>query len=273
MIFSIFEQALMALPLVIGAYLILSLLKLPDFSIESAYLCGAVAASMAEDSSISVILLVTMLGGMSVGLLVTFLNQYYAIPFLLSAIVVNGFCHAASQYCLGRAMVRFQPELILDENELLIIIALTALTGAAIILRSQLGYSLAIYGNNPSFFRHQGISTRYVVMGGVMLGHAYAALSGFLFARSNGFVDLTMQAGIILLCLTALMIGKLALPNNLPNIATPCVGVLAYFCMQQLLLGIGLDLQYFNAFQACAVLALLLTRKRKQTLHVDHLGV
>ena len=40
MILPILDQALIALPLLIGAYITLSLLKLPDFSIESAYLAG-----------------------------------------------------------------------------------------------------------------------------------------------------------------------------------------------------------------------------------------
>lgn len=81
MILSILEQALIALPLILGAYITLSLLKLPDFSIESAYLFGAVFAYLAKDLPFPFILGGAMGGGAIVGLFVTFFNQFLRIPF------------------------------------------------------------------------------------------------------------------------------------------------------------------------------------------------
>ena len=90
MIYSIIEQALIALPLVIGGYLILSLLKLPDFSIESAYLFGAVGTLLFYNSLPFPIVLASAIGaGCLVALIVTTLNQFLHIPYLLAAIVTN----------------------------------------------------------------------------------------------------------------------------------------------------------------------------------------
>ncbi len=103
-------------------------------------------------------------------------------------------------------------------------IALLSTLGASLmvviglLLRSQLGYGLAIYGNNPQFFSHHNISGSYVVSFGIILGHGLAGISGFLFAHANGFVDLGMNFGVILLCLTSLMLGKLFLTNKNPTI-------------------------------------------------------
>ena len=57
---------------------------------------------------------------------------------------------------------------------------------------------------------------------GVILGHGFAGISGFLFAQASGFVDLTMNFGIILLCLTALMVGKLISRIPLSKFGASC---------------------------------------------------
>lgn len=273
MIHSIFEQVLIALPLIVGAYITLSLLKLPDFSIESAYLFGAVAAFLANDLPLPMIILSAIAGGMIVGFLVSVLNQVLCIPFLLAAIVINGFFHGMTQFLLGTSVKSFQMTIALHETAFLLLISSILLLILSFIVRSQLGYSWAIFGNNPYFFQHHPISGRYVVFSGAMIGHGCAGISGFLFAQSNGFVDLTMNFGIILLCLTAMMIGKLLISNRRPNLLIPLIGIAAFFIIQQSLLRIGLNLKYFNAFQAIFILLILSIGHRKNTMTLDHLGV
>ena len=273
MIPSILEQAFIAFPLIIGAYLSLSLLKLPDFSIESAYLFGAVAAFLAKDLPLPLIVLSAMGGGMLVGMLVSFLNQILRIPFLLAAIVVNGFCHGMTQYCLGTSIKSFQLTIILPEFILLLVTALALFFIFNFIIHSQLGYSWAIYGNNPLFFRNHSLSERYVVFSGVMAAHGCAGIGGFLFAQANGFVDLTMNVGVILLCLTAIMMGKFFLPVRHLTLLIPLVGIIAFFILQQSLLRMGFNLKYFNAFQALFILIILFINHRKQADKLDHLGV
>jgi putative ABC transport system permease protein len=269
MFISVIEQALIALPLILGAYLTLSLLKLPDFSLESAYLFGAVGAYLFPDFP----LISGCLGGMVVGSVVTFFNQVLHIPFLLAAIVINGLFHGLTQYFLGTSIASFHLTFPMDELGFLSLIGASLIILLKFFLRSELGFSLAIFGNNPNFFQNHPISGRYVVFFGVTLGHGLAGISGFLFAQSNGFVDLTMNFGILLLCLTALMAGKLLFRLHRPNILVPILGILAYFLLQQSLLRIGLNLKYFNAFQALFVLFILFIGQRKQKISLDHLGV
>jgi putative tryptophan/tyrosine transport system permease protein len=273
MILPILDQALMLLPLLIGAYITLSLLKLPDFSIESAYLFGAVMAYLAKDLALPFVILSSILGGAVVGAIVSALNQCLKLPFLLAAIITNGLFHGLTQYLLGTSLKSFHPPFLLAEHTIFILVGIGVVGITALMLRSQLGYSLAIYGNNPLFFQHHPISGRYVTFCGVMAGHACAGIAGFLFALSNGFVDLTMNFGIILLCLTALILGKSFIRTHLPNILVPLTGLVTYFCVQQTLLHFGLNLKYFNAFQAVVILGMLCLFQRKKKIPLDHLGV
>lgn len=273
MITSIFEQSLIALPLVLGAYVTLSLLKLPDFSIESAYLFGAVAAYLARDLPLPYVIIGSALGGMLVGFTVSTLNQCLHIPYLLAAIATNGLFHGLAQYLLGGAMKSLRVSSSLPEYALTGLVTMAVFSMMFLVLRGQLGYSFAIYGNNPCFFENHNISSRYIVFSGVAVAHSLAGMSGLLFAQSNGLVDVTMNYGIILLCLTALMIGKLSVRKLTPNILVPFIGVVAYFMMQQTLLRVGLNLTYFNAFQALCIIGIYLSGHRKHTFTFDHLGV
>lgn len=273
MIFSILEQSLIALPLLCGAYITLSLLKLPDFSIESAYLFGAVMAYMGKDLPLPLVVLCSMGGGMAVGITVTCINQYLRIPYLLAAIVTNGFVHGLTLYLLKGSVNGFHLPVSMGEMNLLAILSSVVVVLMMILLRSQMGYSLAIYGNNPQFFEHHRMSRPFVLFFGIALGHGLAGISGLMFSMTSGVVDSTMNFGIIMLCLTALMIGKLLKTGSVPTIFVPLVGVVAYFLMQQTLLNAGLNLKFFNAFQALFVLLILFMGNRKSTYTLDHLGV
>lgn len=290
---SLLEQILLAFPLLIGAYLSISLMKLPDLSLESAYLFGAAAAislqplGLPANVKIPLILFASVGGGAFVGLVSSVLNQYLAIPFLLCAIIANGLFHGMTQFVMGESLLSFDREsnplallpLLPSHPEfgMLLLVNGIAALGARLLFARQLGLSYAVYGNNPNFFKQHGISTRMVAISGVCLANSFAGLSGYLFAQSNGFVDLSMGYGVILMALTSLILGKLLCKSAYPSLTIPFSGILAYFLIQQLLLHLGFNLKYFNAFQALFVLATLaigyLRKNNASIPAINHLGV
>lgn len=273
MIFSIIEQALIAIPLIFGAYITLSLLKLPDFSLESAYLFGAVMTYLARDLPLPLVVMSAMAGGLTVGLIVFVLNQSLKIPYLLAAIITNGLTHSLTLLVLTRSVNGFRLELPFDEITLSVIIAFLAFSSLFLLLRSQIGYCFAIYGHNAQFFDHHRIKKKFVLFLGIILAYSLAGLSGFLFALTSGVVDLTMNFGIIMLCLISLMIGRFIKIQEAPNLIIPLIGILIYFSMQQTLLRMGLNLKYFNGFQAIFIVFILILGNRKNNYTLDHLGV
>lgn len=272
MIESIFQQILLALPLVMGAYLSISLMKVPDLSLESAYLCGAISGAMAGAMAPGPLsFFLAFSGGAVVGFLTGVLNQVCRLPFLLAALVVNGLFHGIHLFMLKGGLLSFRA----DSGTVLFFFVATVLGGFLfVILRSQLGYALAIQGNNPLFFKHHNISTRYVVIAGTILSNGCAGLSGYLFAASNGFVDLTLSFGVILLCITSLMLGKIFIQREHPTLLIPLTGITAYFILQHALMKLGFPLKYFNAFQAVMVLSIwIFSRQSKNRITMDHLGI
>jgi putative ABC transport system permease protein len=272
MIESIFHQILLFFPLILGAYLSISLMKVPDLSLESAYLFGAVMGGLTASEGI-VSYFIAICGGAAVGALTGVLNQLCRLPFLLSAIVVNGLFHGIAQFALKGALLSIKPSFETGWT-MLIVITIVLVSVSYLLLRSQLGYAFAIYGNNPLFFKRHHVSTKYVVIFGTVLGGAAAGLSGYLFATANGFVDVTMNYGIVLLGITALMLGKVFLDKQQPNLVAPFIGVVLFFVLQHALIKCGFSLRYFNAFQAVMILAIwVFSQRAKVRFATDHLGV
>jgi putative ABC transport system permease protein len=277
-ILTILEQGAIYLPLVLGAYCAFSLLKIPYLAIESAFVFGALLTSHAIFLKLPILvvllvsLFVAMLAGAMVGLL-TFAIKYYAkVSFLLASIISIGFFHGINQFVIRGAHISLNVDKILSilpsvraypHLTTLIIISFFIIMLFYIFIKSQIGLSCAIYGNNSNFFEHYNISTNYVCIIGIIISSSLAGLSGFLSAYNNGFADISMGFGINLLCITALVLGK-TFSNRKYSFIIPCIGILIYLIIQQFLLKINFDSQYFSTVQAVVVF-LLLTMTQKFT--------
>jgi putative ABC transport system permease protein len=231
------------------------------------------------------VLLSSALGGIIVGLVSSTLSCFGKLPHLLSAIITIGFFHGINHYFLngyltltgyssplylGGFLQSTSPEVFVLTivNTLLIIILFY-------FLKTQLGKAITVYGNNPHFLSNYRISSSYVFYMGIIIANALAGCSGYLFGQSNSFIDNNMAIGKPLLCITALMLGKiLTNTKSVSSVLTPVVGCVSYFAIQQFLVSFGFSLKYFTAVQATLVLVLLVCyyRKRDQN-NIDHLGV
>ena len=291
------EQTCLFFPLILGSYLSFSLMKIPDLSIESAYVFGAILASFALPLlyhlpiifGILIVLITALCGGAIVGLISSLLTQKGKIPHLLSSILTIGLFHGINQYVLGKPLYSLSTMVNPLESDILITITpelfvLLIIFGISTILgffffQTQIGNALAVYGNNPKFFKHFNISTKFVFIFGICLANALAGLAGYLDAQSTGFVDINMGLGKALLCITVLILGKVVVNKKQPiSIVIPIIGTIIYTCLQQFLLKIGFNLKYFTMIQTIIVLTILvLHHKHKnnqsRTNTLDNLGI
>lgn len=274
MLLIVIEQSLLHLPLMIGSYVSLSLLKVPDLGIEAAYVVGAIAGSycVIDSSSLSIVLAASLIGGALVGILASLLTRMGRLSHLLSSIITIGLFHGINQFISSTylSLSAFRNPLMLcggtvyhPELYALLLIGCLAGGGVYLLLKTQLGYSYAVYGNNPDFFRHYGISTSFVFITGITIAHALAGMSGYMVAQSNNFIELNMGMGKVLFCITALIIGKSIVGTEKPySLMVPVVGTIAYFMLQQVLLKIGFNVKYFTAVQAFILMSLVIYSNR-----------
>lgn len=294
MLLIVCEQAFLYFPLVLGAYISISLLKVPDLSIESAYVFGAICAArlMPQLSNLPLpvalgcVVLVSLLGGLMVGGVVFLFTRLFHVPHLLASILTIGLFHGVNQFVLGTAnfsltafenplayfsLVPAHPELFMLALFFVVLWVLGAL-----LFYTQLGYSFVIYGNNPSFFANYGISSKYVFCCALLLANALAGLSGYCVSQYSSFVDIGAGFGMALFSVTCLILGKALVRNRLFSILVPVVGILVYCIIQQLLLKVGFNLKYFTMIQSALVLGILINQYRHGALRkskIDNLGV
>ncbi len=291
----ILELSCIHVPLIFGAYISMSLMKVPDLSIEAAYVFGAlVGARILIFCSgwplvISFLLVSSMslCAGAFVGLISSLLTTQAKIPPLLSSILTIGLFHGINQLMSRPSgyisltnssnvlnifpYLPQHPELIM-----MILIALCFVMVNYLLFRTQLGHCFAIYGNNQQFFSFYGISTSYIFIAGIMISNALAGYAGFLSAQSTNFADGMMGIGKPLLCITALVLGKIFLgryKKNITVLVAP-LGIGCYFIIQQMLLQVGFNLKYFTAVQALLVLVVLtIAYRKKGAQSMNQLGV
>jgi len=290
MILTIIEQVALYTPLILGAYISISLMKIPNLSIESAYICGAIFGSqLLLDGyqgifGLLVILFASACGGALVGITSALLSEKAKFSHILSAIITIGFYHGFSQMIIGGShitlssnghsplqllpLIKQYPEIITTS-----IIAVCVIALSYLFIRTKLGLSCAIYGNNSQFLKNYRINQSYVIISGLAISNALAGISGYLIAQSNGFADITMGVGLPLLCLSSLIIGKTMTLSEKPlQIATPLLGIVGYFVIQFLLLKIGFNLKYFTAIQAI-ILSIILILSSRQSSNQELLGI
>src|SRR5579862_8272790 len=176
----ILEQVFLYIPLILGAYLSFSLMKVPNLSIEVSFVSGAIMASkvlaLTQNAGILVSLsaacIASLIGGAFVGIVMGLLVTHAKLPHLLASILTIGLFYGINLFLLGGANV----SLTLFENPLaalalpahpelitLGIISLLVFVLCFLLLKTQLGVSLAIHGNNPAFFDYYNISRTYVM--------------------------------------------------------------------------------------------------------------
>ena len=169
--FIVVEQALIHLPLILGSYICVALMKVPDLSIESAFVFGALCSSQIIANfadrlgfgTLPIAIMVSLFAGALVGMTSSLLTQKAKLPHLLSSIITSGIFHGINQmvsksyvslsiYTNQLATFDFVPR----HPELILLLAIGFLVFAFLVftLKTQLGYSFAIYGNNPLFFEH-----------------------------------------------------------------------------------------------------------------------
>ena len=122
---------------------------------------------------------------------------------------------------------------------------------------TQLGASIRATGNNIDMSKAQGINTKFNIVLGLMISNGLVALAGSLLAQYQGFADINMGRGAIVIGLCAVVIGtaivKKISPNFLVRLLGVCLGGLIYYFIYQTVVFLGLDTDLLKMLAAIIV--------------------
>ncbi|NEZ68196.1 ABC transporter permease [Leptolyngbyaceae cyanobacterium CCMR0082] len=258
----------------LGVYLSFRVLKFPDLTVDGSFPLGAavVATLITQGVNPWVATVVAMVAGAVAGLCTAILSVRFNILNLLASILTMIALYSINLRVMGRPNVPLlnQPTLFDGLETVLPIWAILliglGLTKLAIdfFLTSDIGLAMRATGMNPIMASAQGIYTNRLILLGMAMSNALAALSGALFAQVNGFADVALGVGTVVVGLATVILGEAIFPSRTVRWATLAVilGCLIYRLVIAMALNadfLGLRAQDLNLVTAIiVVLALVL---------------
>lgn len=280
---SLYEGLIYGL-VAIGVYLTFRVLGFPDLGVDATFpLGGAVAAVLIVGGTNPFLATAAAFGaGLVAGIITGLLNTALRISALLSGILIMVGGYSVNLRIMGGANLPLIRELtsfdlfggILGIYGLTLSIVFAGLVALAVFivlnwfLRTETGLSLRASGNNEKMVRSLGADTNKNIIIGCSLSNGLVALAGSLVAQNQGFSDVGMGIGIIVMALAAIIIGEGLLnnPRGITAILLCCfLGAFAYRLFLTLALRAGLapgDLKLITALLVILVLGIPYLRKR-----------
>lgn len=126
---------------------------------------------------------------------------------------------------------------------------------------TELGCALRATGSNSSMSRAQGINTDTTKVLGLMLSNGLVALSGALLTQYQGFADINMGRGAIVIGLAAVIIGEALFGKVFRNfgfkLLAVSLGSIIYYLVLQVVIWIGIDTDLLKLLSALVVAVFL----------------
>lgn len=207
----------------LGLYLTYRVLNYADLTVDgSLALGGAISAVyiIAGVQPIVAILLATI-GGMIAGLITGFLHTKLGIPDLLAGILTQFGLYSINLRIMGKPNIGLlNVTTIFTQVKAfgvpskwagLIVGLLFAILLIILIycfFGTEIGCALRATGNNPDMVKAMGANTKAYVVLGLSVGNGLVAMAGAILVQYQGYADVTMGTGTIVIGLAAIMIGE-----------------------------------------------------------------
>ncbi len=210
----------------LGVYLSFRVLAFPDLTVDGSFPLGAAVAATAIVGGVDPYLatLLAILAGALAGLVTAVLNVRFGILHLLASILTMIALYSINLRIMGRPNVALitEPTVLTPFEDLLpplwlrpllvLVVVAVAVVLLARFLLSEAGLAVRAVGVNPRMAEAQGIGIPAATYLGMALSNALVALAGALFAQLNGFADVTIGTGTIVVGLASVIVGETVLP-------------------------------------------------------------
>lgn len=266
----------------IGVYITYKILDIADLTVDGTICTGAAVCTMMMLSGQSpwLSILGAMLAGALAGVATGLLHVFLGIPAILAGILTQMTLWSVNLKILGKAnqaiSARNTAVLLSQMNipHALIVLAVVGVLTVAILylfFGTELGCSIRATGCNQSMSRAQGINTNFTKVTGLAISNAIVALSGALLCQYQGYTDINMGRGAVVIGLAAVVIGEALVRRISPNFAVRLTGVIAgaivYYVVYQTIIFVGFDTDMLKMFSAIVVAAFLGVPYLKKQLH------
>ena len=276
----------------IGLYITYKLLEMSDLTVDGSFCTGGAVCvmMMLAGYNVWIAMLCAMLAGMLAGLVTGFFHTKCGIPPILSGILtqlglwsvnlaimgmkanqslnVNNFKLLVNLRYLQEVQKGTRP---IWEHPVVVVSVFTLAIIAALywFFGTELGASIRATGANGNMARAQGINTNFNKVLGLALSNGLVALSGALLSQYQGFAEINMGRGAIVIGLAAIIIGDVAFSKIFRNFALKltavAIGSIIYYVVIQFVISaMKLNTNYMKLISALIVAVFLAVPYWKQ---------
>lgn len=270
-----------------GVYLTYRILDVADLTVDGSFGTGGAVLVICTVSGMNIYLslLIAFLAGCIAGLVTGIFHTVFGIPAILSGILTQLALYSVNLRILGG---KANQTLSVDKYDLMLslryipksIVVGLIITVIIIVLLywffgTEIGHSLRATGSNQNMARANGININVCKVLGLVLSNGIVALSGALLSQYQGFADINMGRGAIVIGLAAVIIGEVIFGKIFKNFALKlfaavCGGVI-YYIVITFVLRLGLnanDLKLFTALVVALFLGVPYWKSKVQSKHI-----
>ena len=258
----------------IGVYITFRILDIADLTVDGTLCTGGAVCimMMLSGHNVWVSMLVATGAGLLAGLATGIFHTFMGIPAILAGILTQLSLYSVNLKIMGKANQAINVDIFnllvslrrvkgvaLTQNTLFIVAIMIIILIAVLywFFGTELGCSLRATGCNPSMSRAQGINTDRNKVLGLMLSNGLVALSGALLTQYQGFADINMGRGSIVIGLAAVIIGEAIFSRIFRNFALKLLSVvfgsILYYLVLQIVIWMGIDTDLLKMLSALVV--------------------
>lgn len=262
--------------LAMGIFISMRIFNIPDITTDGSFTLGGVVAAVLISHGHSPIfaLPVSFLAGAVAGTMTGFIHTKLKVNALLAGILVMTALYSINLAVMGRSNIplintptlfnsiqMFGAEL---QQQFYILTILTAIVFVIILwlLKTDFGLAMRATGNNEKMIRALGVNTDAMKIFGIALANGLTAVSGYLITQIQGYADINMGIGIVIIGLGSVMIGQILFSGKakeklFTNLLGVIIGSIVFRLILAFALSIGIDAIYLKLVVAVFVLTIV----------------
>ncbi|WP_046173657.1 ABC transporter permease [Domibacillus indicus] len=256
--FGAVESGVIYAIMALGVYLSFRVLDFPDLTVDGSFVTGGAVASImiVNGSSPFLATIAGLFAGFIAGCVTGILHTKGGINPLLSGILMMIALYSINLRIMGKpnvpllaeetVMTKINTWFASDWSILIFMLIVTLIIKflTDLFLKTEVGLSLRAVGDNEGMVRSFSANTGWMKVLGLGLSNALVAFSGALVAQYNGFNDVGMGIGMIVIGLASVIIGEAVIGHS--SIARATLAVVVGAILYRMIVTLALRVEFLD---------------------------
>ncbi len=284
-------QGLMGGIMAIGVYITFRVLDFADLTVDGSLCTGGAVLVLCVTGGMNIYLalILAFLSGCIAGLATGVFHTVFGIPPILAGILTQLSLYSINLRILGgkanQALSVDKYDLVVSLRYIPKSIIVGAIFAVALIaflywfFGTESGHAIRATGCNQNMARANGINTNTSKLLALVLSNGIVAFAGALITQYQGFADVNMGRGAIVIGLAAVIIGEVVFGKIFKNFALRLLaavfGGIIYYIVITFVLRLGLnsnDLKLFTALVVALFLGVPYWKSKASSKRVKKVG-